>query len=97
MAGDGCSAIYDITLKGEAEAELAAARDRVVGQPWVQNLSMTAEDGLIHWHVNVIDDAAAEDLLLPLIVEDPSLKVKHFGRKTYNLEEVFLELVGKEN
>jgi hypothetical protein len=23
--------------------------------------------------------------------------VKTFGRKTYNLEEVFLELVGKEN
>ena len=43
------------------------------------------------------DDAAAEDLLLRLILEDRSLKVKHFGRKTYNLEEVFLDLVEKEN
>ena len=43
------------------------------------------------------DEAAAEDLLLRLILEDRSLKVKHFGRKTYNLEEVFLEMVGKEN
>jgi hypothetical protein len=25
------------------------------------------------------------------------VQVKHFGLKTYNLEEVFLDLVGKEN
>jgi len=97
LAGDGGSAIYDIALKSEAEADLAGAQDRVTGEPWVQNLSVAAENGLTHWQVSVSDDAAAEDLLLRLIVEDRSLKVKHFGRKTYNLEEVFLELVGKEN
>jgi ABC-2 type transport system ATP-binding protein len=97
LAGDGCSAIYDITLKSEAEEAIAEARSRVTGQPWVQNLSMTVEDGLTDWQVSVTDDSAAEDLLLRLVLEDRSLKVKHFGRKTYNLEEVFLELVGKEN
>jgi hypothetical protein len=45
----------------------------------------------------VTDEAAADDLLLRLILEDRSLQVKHFGRKTYNLEEIFLELVEKEN
>jgi ABC-2 type transport system ATP-binding protein len=97
LAGDGCSAIYDITLKSEVEEAIAKARSRVTGQPWVQNLSMTVEDGLTDWQVSVTDDSAAEDLLLRLVLEDRSLKVKHFGRKTYNLEEVFLELVGKEN
>jgi ABC-2 type transport system ATP-binding protein len=97
LAGDGHSAIYDITLKSEAEAALAGARDRVEGQPWVQHLSMAADGGLTCWQVSVTDEAAAEDLLLGLILEDRSLKVKHFGRKTYNLEEVFLDLVGKEN
>jgi ABC-2 type transport system ATP-binding protein len=97
LAGDGCSAIYEITLKSEGEASLSSARDRVSGQPWVQNLSMAAEDGLFCWQVSVSDDTAAEDLLLRLIIEDRSLKVKHFGRKTYNLEEVFLEIIGKEN
>ena len=58
---------------------------------------MAADDGLTDWQVSVTDEAAAEDLLLRLILEDRSLKVKHFGRKTYNLEEVFLEMVGKEN
>jgi ABC-2 type transport system ATP-binding protein len=97
LAGDGCSAIYDVTLKNEAEAALTSARSRVESQPWVKNLSMAAEDGLACWQVSVTDDAAAEDLLLRLILEDRSLKVKHFGRKTYNLEEVFLEMIGKEN
>jgi ABC-2 type transport system ATP-binding protein len=97
LAGDGCSAIYDITLNGETEPALAGARERVTGQPWVQNLSISADNGLIHWQVSVTDDAAAEDLLLRLVLEDRNLKVKHFGRKTYNLEEIFLELVEKEN
>jgi len=97
LAGDGSSAVYDITLKSETEAAITGAQSRVEGQPWVQALSEAADDGQIDWHVSVTDDAAAEDLLLRLILEDRSLKVKHFGRKTYNLEEVFMEMIGKEN
>ena len=97
LAGNGGSDIYEITLKSEAEAAITGARDRLTSQPWVQNLAITSQDGLTCWQVSVSDDAAAEDLLLRLILEDRSLKVKHFGRKTYNLEEVFMELVEKEN
>jgi ABC-2 type transport system ATP-binding protein len=97
LAGDGGSTIFDITLKSEVEAALAEARERVTGQPWVKNLSVSRDDGLTCWQVSVTDEAAAEDQLQRLILADRSLKVKHFGRKTYNLEEVFLELVGKEN
>jgi len=97
LAGDGGSSMYDITIKGEKDAALASAQGRVEAQLWVQHMSTAADDGLIHWQVRVTDDAAAEDLLLRLILEDRSLKVRHFGRKTYNLEEVFLELVDKEN
>ncbi len=97
LAGDGGATMYAITIKGMIEAALARAQSRVEGQSWVQHLSTAADDGLIHWQVRVTDEAAAEDLLLRLILEDRSLKVKHFGRKTYNLEEVFLEMVGKEN
>jgi ABC-2 type transport system ATP-binding protein len=97
LAGDGGSTIYDITLKCETEAALVDVRERVVSQPWVQNLIVTVDDGQTCWQVSVTDEAAAEDQLQRLILEDRSIKVKHFGRKTYNLEEVFLELVGKEN
>jgi ABC-2 type transport system ATP-binding protein len=97
LAGDGCSAIYDITLQSETPASITDARSRVEGQSWVQHLSSVAEDGRVDWQVSVSDEATAEELLLRLVLEDRSLKVKHFGRKIYNLEEVFLELVGKEN
>jgi ABC-2 type transport system ATP-binding protein len=97
LAGDGCSAMYEVTLKSVVAASISDAQNRVSALPWVQNLSTAAEDGLTCWQVSVSDDAAAEDLLLRLILEDRSLKVKHFGRKTYNLEDVFLELVEKEN
>ena len=97
LAGDGCSAMYDITLKSETAGPVTEARARVECQPWVQHLSTAVEDSLTCWQVSVSDNAAAEDLLLRLVLEDRSLKVKHFGRKTYNLEEVFLEIIGKEN
>ncbi len=97
LSGDGHSVIYDITMKSEVKEAVAEARNRVTGQPWVKDLSMTADDGKVAWKVSVTDGEAAEDLLLRLILEDRSLKVEHFGRKTYNLEEVFLNLVEKEN
>jgi ABC-2 type transport system ATP-binding protein len=97
LAGDGQSILYNITLKGNGEVAIAEARSRLVSQPWVKDISMTTEDSLIHWQVSVSDETAAEDQLLGLIQEDHSLKVRHFGRKTYNLEEVFLQLVEKEN
>jgi ABC-2 type transport system ATP-binding protein len=97
LAGDGHSALYDITLKSDVESALTEAQSRVSGQPWVQNLSMTTDDGQIKWQVSVTDVTAAEDQLLGLILESHGLKVKNFGRKTYNLEEVFLQLVEKEN
>lgn len=97
LAGDSCSAIYEISLKREAEVAISEAQNRVACQPWVQNLSIKANDGQSEWQVSVTDETAAEDQLLRLILEDRSLKVKHFGRKTYNLEEVFLDMVEKEN
>jgi ABC-2 type transport system ATP-binding protein len=97
LAGDSHSILYDITLKSDVESAIAEAQTRVSGQPWVQKLSMTTDDGLIRWQVSVTDAASAEDQLLGLILESRGLKVKNFGRKTYNLEEVFLQLVEKEN
>jgi ABC-2 type transport system ATP-binding protein len=97
LAGDSSSAIYDITLKSDDKAAIGEAQGRVSGQTWVQNLNIIGADGQTDWQVSVSDEAAAEDLLLRLILEDRSLKVKHFGRKSYNLEEVFLGLVEKEN
>jgi ABC-2 type transport system ATP-binding protein len=97
LAGDGGSIIYNITVRSETQQAVAEAQARVSSQPWVQNLNIAPEDGHTDWQVSVTDEAAAEDQLLGLILMDHSLKVMNFSRKLYNLEEVFMELVEKEN
>jgi ABC-2 type transport system ATP-binding protein len=92
LAGDGRGSIYNVTIKGDAIHTQA----RVEAQPWVHSLSAMLKDGLTHWQISVSDDEQAEDQILRLILDDRSLRVKSFGRKTYNLEEVFLSMVAEE-
>jgi ABC-2 type transport system ATP-binding protein len=92
LNGNGSAAIYSVTIQGDTRR----AQARLAGRSWIQSLSTEMNDGLTLWQVSVIDDDAAEDEMLRLILEDRSVRVKSFGRKTYNLEEVFLNLVGEE-
>jgi ABC-2 type transport system ATP-binding protein len=92
LNGSGSAAVYGVTIKGDA----SGAQKRVAGQPWVQSLSAETKDGLTTWQVSVNDEEAAEDQMLYLILEDRDLRVKSFGRKVQNLEEVFLNLTGEE-
>jgi ABC-2 type transport system ATP-binding protein len=92
LNGNGSAAIYSVTIKGDT----SQAQARLADQSWIQSLSTETNDGLTIWQVSVSNDDAAEDHLLRLILEDRDLRVKSFGRKTYNLEEVFLNLVGEE-
>jgi ABC-2 type transport system ATP-binding protein len=92
LSGNGAGSVYTVTIKGDA----IDAQARVEAQPWVQSLSAILKDGLTHWQVSVNDDEQAEDQILRLILDDRTLRVKNFGRKTYNLEEVFMSMVGEE-
>jgi ABC-2 type transport system ATP-binding protein len=93
LNGGGSAAAYNVTIKGDA----SRAQARLAKQPWVKSLSSEVNDGFTTWQVSVNDDNAAEDQMLLLILEDRDLRVKSFGRKTHNLEEVFLNLVGEES
>jgi ABC-2 type transport system ATP-binding protein len=93
LSGNGAGSIYNVTIKGDA----LHAQARLEGQPWVASLNAILKDGLTHWQVNVNDEEQAEDQILRLILDDCGLRVKSFGRKTYNLEEVFLNMVGEEH
>jgi ABC-2 type transport system ATP-binding protein len=89
LAGGNRSVVYSIAIKGEA----GAVQTRVSSLPWVTGLTSATVDGITRWTVNISDEAEAEKQLLRLILEDPNLTVTQFGRKTFNLEEVFLSLV----
>ncbi len=89
LAGGSGATIYVLTLKGDA----AEAQQRVAAQPWVAALQATTSDSHSEWQVSVTDEAAAEDQLLRLVLADSQLRVTEFGRKKYELEEVFLGMV----
>ncbi len=85
----GGSMIYTILIKGDDDT----ARERIRRQPWVTSVTCQERDGLNQWQVAVSDETAAEEQLLRLVLEDQAITVTQFGRKTSNLEEVFLNLV----
>jgi len=89
LSGNGGSVVYSIVLEGTA----GHAQQRVATQTWVRNINTEAKDEQTTWQVSVSDADAAEDQLLRLILEDRSIRVKNFGRKTYNLEEVFMTVI----
>jgi ABC-2 type transport system ATP-binding protein len=87
LAGTG-ETVYLVTLRGDAKA----AYQQVIEQPWVSAIDASQRGDQTTWEVSVTDEAAAEDQLLNLLVSS-GLKVSDFGRKAYELEDVFLSIV----
>ncbi len=93
--GDGV--VYQVTVKGDT----APAHARLVNQGWVTGVketavsanSMQAVSNQSTWQISVSDEAAAETNLLRLLVCDEQCTVTEFGRRKYELEEIFLNIV----
>jgi ABC-2 type transport system ATP-binding protein len=80
--------IYSITIKGDA----SEAYTRVSAQPWVSAIDVVSGENQTVWQVSVTDEKAAEAQLLGLISDD-NTTVAEFGRKKYDLEEIFMNIV----
>ena len=88
MAGkDGI--IYSLIVKGDGQS----VKTRLSQQAWVTSVTTASTNGSTALQVNVTDSGAAEDQLLRLVLADTGATVTEFGRKRYNLEEVFLGIV----
>lgn len=83
--------IYSMVLEGDTRE----AQSKIASQAWVSSIEVISRNGMTQWQVNVTDDDAAKALLLPMVVSDVSSTVLEFGRKKYELEEVFLSIVGE--
>jgi ABC-2 type transport system ATP-binding protein len=95
--GSGVSA-YEVTLSGASDRALEAAGERVRSQSWVSTLEESSGPGGERvWLVRATDEAAAEEKLLRLILEDRDVRVASFGRKRQSLEEAFFDLIEREN
>lgn len=89
LAGGG-SVAYRILFQGDAEA----ARHRLASEPWVSDIQAVSQAaGVTGWLVAVTDRAEAETRLLRVMLEDRDVVVKEFRQQTYELEDIFVELV----
>ncbi len=81
--------VYSLEIEGDD----GPARERVGSQAWVADIEAATGDGGTTWQVAVTDEAAAKDQLLRMVLSDEQITVTHFGKKTYELEEIFMNIV----
>jgi ABC-2 type transport system ATP-binding protein len=91
LAGSG-KTVFSLAFQGDE----AAARQRLQGEPWLGSIQTATKNGAVHWNVSVTDEQAASARLPRLILDDPQVTMVSFGRKTYDLEEVFMNIVEGE-
>ncbi len=90
LAGSG-ETVYMVTLRGD-DASIASATTQANELAWVSGIKASRRGDQTIWEVSATDGAAAGDELLSLLVSS-GVKVADFGRKEYELEDVFLSIV----
>jgi ABC-2 type transport system ATP-binding protein len=85
--GDGV--VYTVTMAGDVES----TRRRLSGLDWVADVRSQSRNGAATWTIRVTDADAAQAQLLRLLLADEHAVVASFGRKEYDLEEIFVSLV----
>ena len=81
--------IYNIVMEGD----VSAAQARLESLPWVAGIKVIPAETQTTWQVSVTDEAAAKSELFRMLVCDEHVIVLEFGRKKYELEDVFLSIV----
>jgi ABC-2 type transport system ATP-binding protein len=88
LRGSGAS-VYDVTVKGPYQS----VYDRIKSLPWVVGVNVVQSDSRTTLEVSVTDDEKAEDELPKLALLTSGAVVTEFGRKRFELEDVFLKIV----
>jgi ABC-2 type transport system ATP-binding protein len=81
--------VYKLAVRGDGHQ----AQQTLTQQPWVTAVSATPNHEDTALQITVDDEPAAETQLLRLVLANEKTAVTEFGRKKYNLEEIFLQMV----
>jgi ABC-2 type transport system ATP-binding protein len=92
LAG-GQGTAFTLTVKGNS----ATVEARLCKQPWVTGIETISKNGKTSWRINVSDPEIAEDQLVSIALAGDGVKICEFGRKTQNLEDVFMNIVEEDN
>ncbi len=85
----GDTTVFCMRLRGDATS---IARTLSV-RPWVSDFAVVVENGLTTVNVTVTDETTAESELPRMVLAHSDTTLIDFGKKTSNLEDVFLGLV----
>ena len=88
LAGDGATT-FELGVRGPLEA----LRTALGAEAWVEGIDPRGDGGDQVLYVRVNDVDAAEAQLLRVALAVPGVIVRHFRRRSFELEEVFLRLV----
>jgi len=89
LAGTGGTA-YQVILRGDS----GQTYDLVKSQPWVSDVTVSQNGDETVWMVSVTDPDLAEQELARLILKDEAVKMREFRPRKFELEEVFMNIVG---
>ena len=84
---------FTLTVRGDS----ASVESRLRSQPWVTGIEEISMNGRVCWQIRVTDPDLAEAQLVPLALAGGGITICEFGRKTKNLEDVFLNIVKESN
>jgi ABC-2 type transport system ATP-binding protein len=88
LNGNGRS-LFTMTLAGNSNG----LYQTVSRQPWVEQVEILYQNGVTQWQIDVNDETAAEQQLFRLLAQDEGVVVQEYGRKKFELEEIFMQLV----
>lgn len=92
LEGSG-GVVYSLEIRGDGSDTYG----RVLQLPWVSEIRSTVNGSVTTWQISVSDQEVAEKELLRHVLADESMTVTSFGRRNYQLEEVFMDLVEGNN
>jgi ABC-2 type transport system ATP-binding protein len=89
----GEGTVFTLATRGD----VASIQAQLAQQSWVTTIETKLENNAIHWTIGVDDEQIAEANLLRFVLQDPQITVVEFGRKRYELEAIFMDLVTGES
>jgi ABC-2 type transport system ATP-binding protein len=81
--------IYSMVIEGDP----GEVQNKISEQAWVSSISANSDSQQTTFQISVTDEDVAKAQLLRLALSDEKLTVTHFGLKTYELEEIFVNIV----
>jgi ABC-2 type transport system ATP-binding protein len=84
--------VYSLVI----EDDPGDVQSRISDHPWVSSVSARSDGRQTTFQIVVTDEGAAKAMLLRQVLADERVNVTSFGRKTYELEEIFVNIVEGE-